>query len=216
MQGNEATQIVLFYSDLRERWPQEEAARLQRSLPYAKRLSTRTDFPQVRATLAGIALALQVLRHLAARAVDARELRFPAGGKPYADSLPDFSVSHSGDWVACAAASRGRIGLDIEAARALEPCALRLVAPEEGSGPFRETEALRLWAAKEAALKAVGASLAEAAAVRVGETFVAWRGQYLFRRNLETFAPDAACIVTSEPAGEIAIRRLELEEAFAL
>lgn len=216
MQGSEATQIILFYSDLRDRWPQQEAARLQRALPYAKRLNTHTDFPQVRATLAGIALALQVLRHVASRAVDARELRFPAGGKPYVEDLPDFSISHSGVWVACAVASRGRIGLDIEAARALDPRALRLVAAGKGSGPLEEGEALRLWTAKEAALKALGASLAEAAAVQVGETRVAFRGQSLYRQDLETFAPDAACLVTSEPAREPAIRRLALEEAFAL
>ena len=84
------------------------------------------------------------------------------GGKPFlADAGPlDFNLSHGGDWVAVALSSSGRIGVDVEADRPerfWEEIAASFLAPGEAAGAVGF---LRIWTAKEAALKAQGAGFA--------------------------------------------------------
>ncbi len=77
---------------------------------------------------------------------------------------PDISISHSGDWVACAIASAGRIGVDLELARpgrryreiaaAYFSEAERKAVENEG-----ETAFLSAWTLREAVAKADGAGL---------------------------------------------------------
>ncbi len=82
-------------------------------------------------------------------------------GKPFlADSPWYFSLSHSGDWVACALAQQ-EIGLDIQVKTMASPRLLeRCFTPEE-SQQIRESEDperafTRLWCRKESFLKAEG------------------------------------------------------------
>ncbi len=69
-------------------------------------------------------------------------------GKPYAEDLPYFSISHSGEWVV-AAVSENPVGIDIEQVR---PVDLRL-AERIGAKPERFFEE---WTAKEAHFKIYG------------------------------------------------------------
>lgn len=69
-------------------------------------------------------------------------------GKPYAEGLPYFSISHSGEWVAAAVAEKP-VGIDIEQIRPVDP---RLAA-RIGAEPERFFEE---WTAKEAHYKIVG------------------------------------------------------------
>ncbi|MEW9612485.1 4'-phosphopantetheinyl transferase superfamily protein [Shinella sp. S4-D37] len=86
------------------------------------------------------------------------------GGKPFlldAGSL-DFNLSHGGGWVAVALCRSGRIGIDVEAERP-QPfwaeIAGSFLAPDEiaSAGAIGH---LKIWTAKEAALKAHGAGFA--------------------------------------------------------
>ncbi len=87
-------------------------------------------------------------------------------GKPYAVDLPlFFSISHSGEWVACAVSDQP-VGIDMEGIRPVEPrVAHRICHPEDL--PFLEgkTEAetmqkfFLLWTAKEAWGKREGTGL---------------------------------------------------------
>lgn len=87
-----------------------------------------------------------------------------AGGKPYlvGDEAPDFSISHGGNWVTAGLSWTGCIGVDVEADRLTnfwDEIASFFLTPAELVN-MEGQEFLKLWTAKEAALKAHGAGLA--------------------------------------------------------
>jgi 4'-phosphopantetheinyl transferase len=203
MQAVESQTLILYHSDLRGQWPEEAARALARRLPYAKRLEVAAHAARAPATLAGVALALHALERLTGARVAPGELAFPEGGKPHLahtaaaaqGGAPDFSISHSGPWVGCAAVAHGRVGFDVE----------------EG------TEGrLATWAAREAALKACGAGLEEAGAVELTADGARCRGVALAARTIELFPGAAACVMTSLPVKQqLETRMLSLVELFA-
>ncbi len=170
-------------------------------LPYAKRLEVAAHAAAAPATLAGVALALRALTRLTGAAVAPGALAFPDGGKPRlartaaaVGEEPDFSISHSGPWVGCAAVAHGLVGFDVELG----------------------TEArLTAWAAREAALKACGAPLTEAHEVELIEGGARCRGVALHALALELFPGAAACIMTSLPVRRLEAHALPLAELFA-
>jgi len=198
MQAVESQTLILYHSDLRGQWPQAAASALAAQLRYAKRLEVAAHAATAPATLAGVALALRALRELTGERVAPGELAFPDGGKPHlartAAQEPDFSISHSGPWVGCAAVAHGLVGFDVELG----------------------TEArLTAWAAREAALKACGAPLTEAGDVELLEGGARCRGVALEALPLELFPGAAACIMTSLPVRRLEARALSLAELFA-
>jgi hypothetical protein len=200
MQAVESQKLILYHSDLRGQWPAEGARALAARLPYAKRLEVAAHASAAPATLAGVALALHALSQLTGIRVSPGELAFPDGGKPHltrtaaAGESFDFSISHSGPWVGCAAIAHGLVGFDVELG----------------------TEArLSAWAAREAALKACGAGLAEARGVELFEGGARCRGVALEALPLALFPGAAACVMTSLPVGRLEARALTLAELFA-
>jgi len=197
MQAVESQSVILYHTDLRGEWPAQLAAALTARLPYAKRLEVRSSAARAGATLAGIALALRALARLAGHTVSPAQLAFPQHGKPRLRSPggADFSISHSGPWVGCAALIHGQVGFDLEF----------------GSEPHLDD-----WAAREAALKAVGADLAEARLVGLSAAGALCRGQALRAQRLELFAGAAACVMTSVAVAGLEARCWPLAELFAL
>jgi hypothetical protein len=204
MQAVESQTLILYHTDLRGEWPAAPARALAARLPYLKRLAAGSGSPTARASLAGTALALRALARLTGRTVEAREIVFAPGQKPAlawgADPRaprPDFSVSHAGNWVGCAAVAHGRVGLDIELG----------------------TEArIAEWVRHEALLKASGEglrALAQARAASSGGECVPWREQLWHARALDVFPGAAACVMTSLRAGELEERAVPLAELFA-
>ncbi|HVH84186.1 MAG TPA: hypothetical protein VM713_07720 [Steroidobacteraceae bacterium] len=148
-----------------------------------------------------MALALRALAHLTGARIAPGELAFPEGGKPRlaraagdSGEGPDFSISHSGPWVACAAVARGRVGFDVE---------------------LGSEARLESWAAREAALKACGASLTEARDVELIEGGARCRDMRLHALRLELFPGAAACVMTSLPVHGLEAHALTLAELFA-
>lgn len=106
-------------------------------------------------------------RHLLGKAtgLSPQDLRFGrhGGGKPFmlGEAVPDFNLSHGGDWVIAGFSWSGRIGVDVEADR---PVAFW----REIAGSFlstaelaaKDNDFLKIWTAKEAGLKAHGAGFA--------------------------------------------------------
>ena len=137
-------------------------------LPHARRARLGAYGAAQSQTLLGIALACRLLTRICHRPVRAWQLRFPYGGKPYGAALPDFSISHSGQWVACAAASAGRVGLDLEVPdNAPLPTFAHCFDAQELEQASDARAALGIWCSKEATVKAAGATLAELRAVTV-------------------------------------------------
>jgi hypothetical protein len=214
MQVTENGAAILYYSDLRGHWPDERAARFLRALAYGKRLATDAQEIEGRRTLAGVSLARRALSAMLGRDVAAREFVFPEGGKPHVPGAPDFSIAHSGAWVGCAVVAAGRVGFDVECLReGIEQAIRVLCGPEEGSRLTPET-ALARWVGTEAALKAHGASVREAMDVSFREGRAFFRGEPLYRIDVDVFEGAAACVMTSQPLRALEIQAVGVEELF--
>ena len=124
------------------------------------------------------------------------EIRFARGEKPHLATAVDFSISHAGPRVACAALAGGRIGLDLET----------------GSD-----ERIAEWVLREAILKASGEglrALREAQDLSVHAGRVHWRGESWHVRRLADFDGDSACIVCSREVPAVASHAVALAELF--
>jgi phosphopantetheinyl transferase len=205
MQAVESQTLILYYSDLRGQWPQQAARALARRLRYAKRLEVEARAARAPATLAGVALALRALARLTGSPVGAADLAFPAAGKPrllpaaHADTAdagapPDFSISHSGPWVGCAAVAHGLVGFDVE---------------------LGTEDRLAEWTAREAAVKACGAGIGVAREVQLRGDRALCRGVRLHARALGLFPGAMACVMTSLPVSGLETRAVALAELFA-
>ena len=202
MQAVESENLILYHTDLRDEWPETAARGFAARLSYARRLAAGADGQARRASLAGVALALQALAPRMGRRVRAGELVFVRGEKPRlaleADGAgPDFSISHSGPWVGCAAVGRGHVGFDVELG----------------------TDARRThWVLREALLKATGEGLRALEDTRARAPTAAgvrWRGAWWHLARLRMFTGAAACVVSSRPLRTIEARFSALGELFA-
>ena len=127
------------------------------------RWAARVRFSAGRATLR------KLLGHYSGQQPSAIVLQKTKKGKLLADAgLPNFSLSHTGDWIAIALVDRLQIGVDIEIVQPIqvdmamirhafdvfEAQTLALLPPEK-----RGVEFYRMWTLKEAYLKATGQGL---------------------------------------------------------
>ncbi len=191
--------IIVLHAPLSGHAPAGWEQALLGMLPYGKRLAIERRDPLGRhASLAAIELALECVARLRGAPASARELRFPAGGKPVLPGGPFFSVSHTGGRVACAASATVDCGLDIEA----------LDAPQAHDGP--EVRRLRRWTAIEAVLKSAGLGLRSAGSVALADDLrsAAVREQRFWLRELR-LAPDViAHVAAREPFAEVKVAEL--------
>jgi hypothetical protein len=219
MQAIESQNLILYQTDLRGQWPEGPARAFAARLPYARRLALGSGSAAAHASLAGIALALCALTRLLGRRVHAGEILFTQGEKPrlapsvalaaggtrlahrggashIEGTTADFSISHAGPWVACAALARGRIGLDLE---------------------MGTDERITGWVLREAALKASGdglRALHDVQDVSVHEGRLSWRGELWQVRRPAEFAGASACIVCSDEIASVQSNALALAELF--
>jgi phosphopantetheinyl transferase len=127
---------------------------LLHALPYAKRLELeRRDEAELRSALGGLALLILGAARMRAGGLAVRQIVFAPGGKPRCVGGPFFSISHGRGRVACAVSETVDSGIDIET----------FAAP--ASDEVREKA--RRWTATEAALKAAGLGLRNAAQVQL-------------------------------------------------
>ena len=137
--------------------------------PERQQKARRYKFPKGKALSLGAALALD--RLLQRRGLRERDQRYLEGkhGKPSLADHPEihFSISHSSHFVACAMADC-EIGIDIQhLVKVNEPLMRRVLSDEELEmvmalqGEERQMLFARLWALKEAYLKAVGTGITD-------------------------------------------------------
>jgi phosphopantetheinyl transferase len=143
---------ILAYTRLPQQAPRALLGRCAAALPYARRLRLRGDARAQWQSLAGLGLACWLLQRATGRAVSPGQLRCPGGAAPFLPGGPAFSIAHAGEWVACAIAPDGAVGLDLELPTARAPF-----------GTLAE------WVAREAVAKAAGVGLAGVRAVRLAQ-----------------------------------------------
>jgi phosphopantetheinyl transferase len=202
MQAVESQTLILYHTDLRDEWPEAAARALRARLRYVKRLATGAAGAPARASLAGIALALRALAQVAGRAVSPEEILFAAGEKPRlatdaagcAGRRCDFSISHSGPWVGCAAVRGGRVGFDLEMG-----CGARIAR----------------WVAREATLKACGAGLAALPEVRLAGAQASCRGERWYAYAAQLFPGAAACVMSDRADRALRAHAVPLAQLFA-
>jgi hypothetical protein len=219
MQAVESQSLILYHTDLRGEWPRARARAFATRLPYLRRLAVSGGGAAARSSLAGIALAVRALSHLLDQRVGVEEIRFVpgqkprlaprgtrAGGSPGAppglgdgdgDPPPDFSISHSGPWVGCAALTGGRVGFDLE---------------------WGTSARIRDWVVREATLKATGEGVRAAREVRAlewADGVTSWRGEHWHVERVELFAGASAAVVSSRLVRAVGAQAIALEELFA-
>jgi hypothetical protein len=219
MQAVESQTLILYQTDLRGQWPEAAARAFAARLPYARRLALGSGSAASRASLAGIALALRALARLLGRRVPLSEIFFAQGAKPRLAppavlaasaaqcaqrgiapdderAVPDFSISHAGPWVACAALTGGRVGLDLE---------------------IGTDERIAQWVLREALLKASGEglrALREVQDLAVHEGRVRFRGESWHVQRLAGFDGASACTVCSREVAAVESHALAPAELF--
>jgi phosphopantetheinyl transferase len=187
---------------LETRWlaavPDALAARIRRMREMRDRM----------ATLLGIALLLDCARAAGLDAPLPRFLAFPWGGKPYWPCGPDFSIAHTAVRVGCALApAGGSVGLDLEQRGSVAGAALRLVTSrcERDLYAAAGLSPDDLWTAKEAVLKAAGASASLAARVGLELESAQLQGTR-YRLLRPTLAPDCCSTLAATQSADLALR----------
>jgi len=184
--------------------------------PVAARVALLRDPAARHSTLLGLLLLRDCARAAGLRVPAATELAFPAGRKPRWCSGPDFSISHAGGRVACALAPPGiRIGLDIERGTDVTWQDLRLVMREAEFADYTAAglDPATLWTAKEATLKAAGASVVDLATVRAGRDLAQFDGE-VFRLSRPSLAQGFACAVASSEEARVLVREVDVRILF--
>jgi 4'-phosphopantetheinyl transferase len=203
------TDAIIYYRSLDGSLAAALRARWLVRLPYGKRREVeRSSAGAASATLAGIDLLAHAARALGYPAFDAGQLEFPARGKPRWPGGPEFSISHAGGYVACAAARGARVGIDLEVRGRVRPEVLRRVASAAELARFgRHADgATRLWTRKEAVVKAEGGSVFEAAAVVVHEDSADFRGRRWYFAGPEQLAECALALAIEIPEALVELR----------
>jgi 4'-phosphopantetheinyl transferase len=202
--------VILPYSRLPRQLTADLRARWRARLPYGRALQLSAEPRAQSRTLLGIALACRTLSAAAGREVHPGELRYSAQGKPQVPGLPEFSIAHAGAWVLCAVASAGAVGVDVEpvvaASRLLRWT--RIFDATERAAMRSTRAALATWTAKEAVLKAAGATLADLPWARVRGAHVEFRGQRWYRLEPRLSARVVACLVTARPVARLSLSAL--------
>lgn len=140
------------------------------SLISPERMEQLSHFPQQRQqhSLWGDLLALAAFRRAFPGDPFPPKRAVTSEGKPFFPAQPTFhySVSHSGNWVVCAAGD-APLGIDIQEKRAIKPVIFRALAQTEQAylsaldEVERDAAFFDLWCLKEAYAKATGHGLQE-------------------------------------------------------
>jgi len=210
--------VILAYSRLSRQLPAALAAQWRARLGGACAVRLRGDAQMQAQTITGVALACRMLSAVAGREIAASELQYTPRGKPHAQGLPEFSIAHAGSWVLCALASEGAVGVDVEplVARHSLPRWSQVFDVQERAAARTARAALAIWTAKEAALKAAGATLAEAPWVRVRGRRVDFRGRGWHCRRPRLAPRVLVSLVTALPAARVVLLRMPLRQVLRI
>ena len=146
-----------------------------------------------------------------------REIRHSSHGRPELPIDLDFNISHSGEYVLCAASRTCRLGIDVERQREVP---LRDFSMVMNDGQWQiiraaanpHAEFYRWWAIKESVVKADGRGISNnLAAMELEGDTMALDGTTWHLSPLHLEGPYAACLATDLPAPDISMRDCRFE-----
>jgi 4'-phosphopantetheinyl transferase len=206
----QVTDAIVYYRSLAGLAYAEFAARWLQALPTPKRRAIeRVPQTAAQATLAGIDLLAHCANALGHPEFDAGALVYPERGKPRWPGGLEFNISHTREYAVCVATRGLKVGVDIEDIEGVRPEILRRVASAEERERYGATTlgAARLWTRKEAALKAAGRSVFDAAAVLVQESYADCYGQRWYYSGPERLEGCALALAFERPGVLVDLRR---------
>ena len=204
----DANEVIVACARLPQPLQAATRAALRAQLPYGRQLQLGSEPLRQSHSLLGVALACELLARVARRPLRASQLRYGAGGKPYAPGFPDFSIAHAGEWVVCAVANRGAVGVDVEVLGSAGLSA----ASSAGASTLG---ALALWSGREATLKAAGATLAELARVQGGGSHWRFRARRWYGHAPRLAPGTVLRVVSSLPIARCRLLRRPAERVIA-
>jgi len=178
---------------------------------YQQRLSRL----RIRRRLVQSLIGLQLLKKLAAerdvRGFRLDRIRTTTLGKPHADDLADFSISHDEELVACALTDHDRVGLDVECVREINIGHFaRVFSTDEFA--WIDNDSARffaLWTRKEAAVKVSGEhGIGHLQAVTIEDTRTELDARPLYLQPLDLAPGYAACVAADAPITDVCVRRV--------
>ena len=153
--------------------------------PYALGLAERLKRGRGIASLTVLALLARLAASCSLPPLSA--LQWSERGKPRLSGGPEFSLTHSRGFAACAVAPRGLpVGIDLEPEGRAGAAAIRRVtcSAERAALASGSLTATALWTAKEAVIKAAGAGLADIRRVAVRQDRARFAGMDFAWRQL--------------------------------
>ena len=130
-------------------------------------------------------------------------LRFDSYGRPHLEENVDFNISHSGEFVLCAVASGGRVGVDVERVRDLDISQFHKYFSAESwqeitASENRPQSFFDHWTMRESVIKADGRGLSiPLKKLHVEEGAVALDGKNWFLKKLD-LAPGYSCHLATD------------------
>lgn len=186
--------------------PPEQAGRIERYMRWRDRLAGLFGRLLLRKGLMGLGYPADCLE----------DLQTTPFGRPFLTGGADFNISHSHEWVVCALAESGRVGIDIEHHRdiALEdfrdqmtPIQFQAVA----TATDRRAAFFDLWTMKECVVKADGRglSLPLTSIEAVDGVAIAGNGRWTIR-SPETAAGYSCHLASDQSEAVTSLTRIEL------
>ena len=154
---------ILYYKSSNDDIDATLISRWLERLPEAKRQSLQRlqHSNKQQLSLIGWQLLRYGMHQAGNAAFSLQQLQFPEHGKPFIAGDWDFNLSHSGDIVACAISRQGRIGIDVERHRDVEPQRFKRYFSKDELEWMADDDKcfIELWTRKEAVIKASGIGL---------------------------------------------------------
>ena len=156
--------FICLYTEINHPWSQQQLADKLALLPdeLKQQALQKRLWLDMQLNIGGKLLLKQLLKKIGLEnKLLLQDLKFTAAKRPYFDSGLDFNISHSGNIVTCAITDEGRIGVDVEQIKKLNPDNYtEYFTPNEWQHIHDATDNragfYHYWTRKEAVLKAIG------------------------------------------------------------
>lgn len=155
--------IIIHSAFFTRRWSSREWQTVAGLLPEAslERVQRFRRWQDGQLSALGVLLLRRALLSLGEDPQRVHTMRRDSQGRPLIGDGYDFNISHSGSGAVCAITTRGRVGIDLELLRVVDPqhfalcmSAAQLEAVKHHENPSRAL--LTLWVEKESVVKADG------------------------------------------------------------
>jgi len=209
---------ILYYKSPNDDIDATRISQWQAQLPEQKRLAVqrRLRHDKRQLSLIGWQLLRYGMRQAGHSSFSLLQIAFPEHGKPQIPGDWDFNISHSGDIVTCAISQTGRIGIDVERHRELEPQRFKRYFSTDALAWMGHDAKrfIQLWTQKEAIIKASGVGLKGLSKVETqhGRTACDPQGDWFL--HALTLDPDYSAHVATDIANACVTspQRIELQQ----